>query len=456
LTEILQCAEAAVKLAMKKGFDEAEAFTTRVAKSEVIYRDKIEATKTDTIAGLSMRGVLQKRAGFFSISSLKLQDIEYAIDQSFKIAKANKDDPDWRSLPRRFGKRHVEKVVDKKIEELSSKNLVDQVRVVLDTVHQVDESLEITRGYLSAGVLSNAVANSHGCKLERKETLAASWISVKAGSSDEKAVSHEVDVSRQWKGLRNERLARAAAGRALKMLKAKPIPSGKVNTVWRNDAFGNIVDSMLTRTITADAVQENRSPWVGKVGQPVADQEVTIVDEGTMIAGIGTRQFDDDGIPQKRVPVIEKGVLSGFLYDNYTANKEKRQSSGNAHRDVGSFSSPPNYMKTPSPYPNNLVVKPQHATPDEIIKETRNGLYVVETIGEWLSNPISGELSATVSSGFVIENGELGRAVKGVIVSGNFFEILRGKMSLRANDLENAGAVYAPTTQVLDMTVAGE
>jgi len=101
-------------------------------------------------------------------------------------------------------------------------------------------------------------------------------------------------------------------------------------------------------------------------------------------------------------------------------------------------------------------VEPKKNSPDEIIRETRNGLYVVEIIGEWLSNPISGEVSATLSGGFVIENGELGRAVKGIIVSSNFFDILKGKMDLRANDLDVSGSVYAPTTQVLDMTVAGE
>lgn len=456
MSDILSCVETAVKLAMKRGFDEAEALSTTLTRREVIYRDKIEATKTNTIAGMSIRGVLDKRIGFFSISSLKRDDIEYAIDQSLKIAKVSNQDPNWRSLPLRCGKAAVEKVVDRKVEELSAKELVDEVSLVRDTVHEVDEDVRITRGDLSTGVISNAIANSHGSRLERKETLAASWVAVKAGSADNKGVSHEIAVSRQWKGLKNERLAHAVTERALKMVRAKPIPGGKVDTVWRNDAFGSIIETMLTRTITADAAQENRSPWVGKVGQSVASEDVSMIDEGRMVAGLGTRHFDDDGIPQKRTPIVEKGVLRGFLYDNYTANKENRQSTGNAHRDVGAFSSPPNYMKTPSPYPNNLVVKPQSVSPEEVIQETRTGLYIVETIGEWLSNPISGDLSATVASGFLIEKGELGRAVKGVIVSGNFFDILKGKMDLRARDLENAGSVYAPTTQVLDMTVASE
>jgi PmbA protein len=195
---------------------------------------------------------------------------------------------------------------------------------------------------------------------------------------------------------------------------------------------------------------------VGKVGQVVASEEVSMIDEGRMVGGIGTRQFDDDGTPQTMVPVIEKGRLRGFLYDSYTASKENRQSTGNAHRDVGAWAASPNYMKTPSPYPNNLIVKPGDFSREELLNETRTGPYVAETNGEWLSNPISGDLSAAVSSGFLIENGELGKPVKGVIVSANFFDILKGKMNLRADDLDNSGPVYAPTTQVLDMTVAGE
>ncbi len=456
MTWILACAEAAVRLAMKKGFDEAEAFGTEITKREVIYRNKIEAAKTSVVAGLSVRGVLGKRIGFFSTSSLKGADIETTVEHALRIAKASDEDPDWRSLTQKYGKASVERVFDNKVDGLSAKDLIDEVRLALDTVREVDASLDVTKGYITSNVLSNAIANSHGCKLERKETFVGSWLSVKAGSSEQKGVAHEIRTSRLWRGLRTEEIARIVSERALKMVKATHLASGKMNTVWRNDAYAGTVDAVLTRTITADAVQRNRSPWVGKVGQTVASEGVSVIDEGKMMAGVGTRQFDDDGTPQERTPVIEKGVLRGFLYDNYTAGKEKRLSTGNAHRDVGTFFAPLNYTRTPSPYPNNLVVKPGDASADELIKETRNGLYIVETIGEWLSNPISGELTATVASGFLIENGELTKAVKGAIVSASLFEMLKGKMDLRANDLENSGPVYAPTTQVLDMTVAGE
>ena len=456
MTEILAAAEAAVKLAMKRGFDEAEAFSTKTTRREIIYRNAIEATMSNTIAGLSIRGVVDKRIGFYSVSSLERADIENAVEQSLKIAKANTQDQDWKSLTRKHGKAAVQKVFDKRIESLSAKDLVGEVQLAVDTVSEVDSSLSITRGILSTTVVSNAIANSHGCKLERKETFASTWIAVTAGSSGKKGIGHEARQTRSWKSLNTEHIAETVAERALKMVNATSISNGKMDAVWRNDAFAAILDAMLTRTVTADAVQKHRSPWVGKVGQPVASEQVSLIDEGKMPGGLGTRQFDDDGTPQRSTPVIEKGVLRGFLYDVYTASKENRQSTGNAHREGGLFSTRPNYTQAPFPYPNNLILKPQTAAPEEVIKETGKGVYIVETIGEWLSNPISGDLSAAISSGFKIENGELGAAVKGGIVTANFFEILKGKMDLRANDLDSSGAVYAPTTQVLDMTIAGE
>jgi PmbA protein len=456
LTKLLAIAEDAAKLAMKKGFDEAEVFCSKITRRDVIYRHRIEAIKNNTIAGLSIRGILNKRLGFYSVSSLERKTIENAIDETVKIARANQEDPDWHSLPVKYGKSRVKKVIDRKIETLTPSDLVDEAKLAVDTVREVEPSLVITRGYISTGVHYNAIANNHGCKLERKETAASSWIAVKAGSEEQKGISHQSGESHFWKGLNTEHIAKAASDVAIKMLHAKPVPNGKLDAVWRNDAFASVVDVMLSRIITADAVQMGRSPWAKESGQVVASELLTIIDEGNMAGGMGTREFDDDGTPQKRVPVIEKGVLRNFLYDSYTAKKGHRSSTGNAHRDLGLFAAPPSYMKLPSPYPNNLVVKPTNIKPAEVIRETRNGLYVVETIGEWLSDPISGDLSATLSSGFLIEDGELGRAVKGVILTGNFFDILKGKMDLRADDLDIAGSVYAPTTQVLDMTVAGE
>ncbi|UCE44065.1 MAG: TldD/PmbA family protein, partial [Candidatus Bathyarchaeota archaeon] len=116
----------------------------------------------------------------------------------------------------------------------------------------------------------------------------------------------------------------------------------------------------------------------------------------------------------------------------------------------------PSYWMNPQPSPSNLILKPGETSPEEIIQETRKGIYIEETIGEWLSNPVSGNLNATVTHGYLIENGELAKPVKGVVISGNFYEILKDGIAIIGNDLRNSGQNYSPTVKLSQLTVAGK
>jgi PmbA protein len=91
-----------------------------------------------------------------------------------------------------------------------------------------------------------------------------------------------------------------------------------------------------------------------------------------------------------------------------------------------------------------------------MIRETKRGIYVDTTIGEWLSNPVSGNLNATISHGYRISNGELKEPIKGVVISGNFYELLKDGMECVGKDLRNSQENYSPTVKLAEVTVAGE
>lgn len=196
--------------------------------------------------------------------------------------------------------------------------------------------------------------------------------------------------------------------------------------------------------MSAESVQKRRSPWADKIGSKIASDDLTLTDEGLMAGGIGTREFDDEGVPQRRVWLIEEGVLKGYLYDTFTANKDHVESTGNASRSYG---------HAPRPEPNNVVLASGTTCLDEIIEDTKHGLYLEELIGLWLSNPVSGYLSATAANAMLIEAGELTRPVKGVLISGNFFEILKGGIDVIGKDVDHAGSSYSPTVRVDAMSV---
>lgn len=110
----------------------------------------------------------------------------------------------------------------------------------------------------------------------------------------------------------------------------------------------------------------------------------------------------------------------------------------------------------PQPLPNNLILNPGKASSEEMIQETKKGIYIEETIGEWLSNPVSGNLNATVTHGYLVENGELAEPIKGVVISGNFYEVLRNGIEMIGNDLRNREQFYSPTVKLTQLTIAGE
>jgi len=162
---------------------------------------------------------------------------------------------------------------------------------------------------------------------------------------------------------------------------------------------------------------------------------------------VSSRSFDDEGYPTSDKAVFEGGVLKTYLYDTYTARKDGVESTGNALRT---------YSSNPTPSPNHLIVEPGDLSLEEIISEVREGVYVVRTIGEWLSNPVSGNLNATVTHAYIIRNGEIGKTCKGFVISGNFYEVFREKIELLSKEFRHSVRSSSPHILLKSVRLAGE
>jgi len=447
LERLLSATSSAVKFGEGLGASEVEAYVTSIDSRRVVLRSRVETLYTSRTDGLGVRVIIGKRIGFFATSSLAVRDVKRSVETAYSIAKVSEPDMEWFSLPVESGKASVEETFDRETAEMEPSTLVDGAAQMIDAVNNGGERLSITRGEVSVARLETVIVNSHNCNSHREETFASASISVKAEEGGLKGVSSEGQQTRSWRSLDCSSIAQMAAERASRVIYAEPVVGGRMPVVWCNKLFAFVLGIMFGGTLSADSVQKGRSPWVGKVGRCIASENFNLVDDGLLRGGLGTREFDDDGIPQRVVTLIDRGFLQGFLYDSYTANKERRESTGNSSRD---------YRSLPTPSPNNLILQPGRIESGELVEDVGRGLYLVETIGAWLSNPISGDLSATATNAFLIEDGELTKPVKGVIVSGNFFDILRHKIDLVADDVHNLGSTYSPSVRVSEMKVTGE
>jgi PmbA protein len=444
--DVLALCEHGVTVGEERGASEVEAYGVLDEARRVEFTSTSTSATAAVATGLGIRVALGKRLGFYATSHLTKAEVRTAVERALAIAKVARPDPAWESFPTTYGKASVEGVFDATIPRLAVETMAEKARELIEGPPSVDRRTRVTRGAITAGVGRVAISNSYGCALERQSTAASASVTVTAEAGGRTGESSEAEQRRGWTAIDFAALYRTASARAIRMMDAKPIESGETTIVWRNKVFASIVGIMLGGTLTADAIQKQRSPWIGKRGKQIAAEHISVRDDGVRIAGLGTSAFDDEGWPQQDTPLIHHGVLVNYLYDHYTARQEGRASTGNAGRS---------YRSIPTPSVTNLTLNPGDATREELLGDTKRGLYIHEVIGDWLSNPISGTLNATVTNADLIEAGQLTHAVKGVMVSADFFAIIKDEATLLADDVDNAGSTYAPSVKTPKVMVIG-
>jgi PmbA protein len=197
----------------------------------------------------------------------------------------------------------------------------------------------------------------------------------------------------------------------------------------------------LFAALSGESIVRQASFLVGQLGEPVASPRLTVVDDGQMKGGLGSRPFDGEGLPTRRTVLVRNGRLESYLLNSYTARKLGLRSTGNAARAL---------IGAPTVNSGNLVIEAGAHTAAEIIGSVSKGLYLTEMIGQGV-NIVTGDYSRS-AGGLWIENGELTFPVQGVTVAGNLKEMLQG-IEMIGNDLDFRGSVIAPTLLIGRMTI---
>ena len=240
-----------------------------------------------------------------------------------------------------------------------------------------------------------------------------------------------------------EQVGKIAAQRTLRRLGAKKAKTAQVPIVFDPMVATSILEHIF-EGINGDSVYRGASFLAGKLGQKIAGDQITVIDDGTIPGGFGTSPFDGEGIPTRRTVVIENGVLKSYLMNTYTAKKLGLETTANASRGLAG---------TPGIGPGNYFLQPGAKTPQQIISGIKEGLYVTEFLGHG-ANLVTGDYSRG-ASGMWISGGELTFPVEEITVAGNLKELFLN-ISEIADDLEFRGSVACPTIRIDGLTVGGE
>lgn len=239
-----------------------------------------------------------------------------------------------------------------------------------------------------------------------------------------------------------EEVGRLAARRALRRLGARKVKTREVPVIFDPETAASLVRTFAAAA-AGPALYRGASFLLDRLGKRIASPMVSIVDDGTLRAALGSRPFDGEGFPIRRTVLVHEGVLESYLLDTYSGRKLGLPSTHHAARDGSGVS-----VAT-----TNLFLLPGAASPEELIASVKRGFYVTELIGFGV-NMVTGDYSRG-AVGLWIEDGQLAYPVEEVTVAGNLLEMFQVIDGV-GNDLVLRNRTSAPTLRVARMVVAGE
>jgi TldD protein len=227
--------------------------------------------------------------------------------------------------------------------------------------------------------------------------------------------------------------------------------------VMGNEFGGVLFHEACGHGLEADFVSKGSTVYTGKLGQKVASDILTAVDDGSQPARWGSGAIDDEGTPTRRTVLIDRGILTSYLHDRRSAGKQGLAVTGNGRRQ--------SYQHLPIPRMSNTFIAAGSASVEEILAATKHGLYA-RKLGGGQVDPITGDFVFAVTEAYLIEDGRVGPMVRGATLVGNGPKTLH-KVDMIGHDLELAPgtcgkdgqsvpvSVGQPTLRISELTVGG-
>jgi len=442
----------ATDTAVRFGAKEAEALVVSGHLISVeIERAEIKTCTDVWDAGVGIRALIDGKVGFAYTNILTDEGVRKTAEQAVKASKASLKDKNWRKLPEKAKYPVVKGTYDKRLVEFTPDEAVTLCQRMISSASEVDKRVLPAFGGTEVSVQETACVNTNGVEGKSVGTSLGCGLGAMARSETQVSpVCFEFKASRLY-APEPEWVGKEAARLAVESINVGEAREGRFPILLDQFALQSILMFTLIPSIRGDMVSRGRSVFKNRIGESVAHEEIGIYDDGTLSGGLNSGSTDMEGVPRQRTPIIERGILRGFLYDNYWARMEGAKSTGNASRGGGGLSLPP-YGSVPAINPTNIQLLSGTASEEELLDEVGNGYYVKSVQGAHQSNPETGEFSVALAPAWRIEKGEITHAVKGVMIAGNAYEMMK-KFSLLGKDTRHVGTLVAPKTVVSELNV---
>ena len=414
------------------GYDQAEVYVSS-ATVHTIYIDdsRISNIETKVDSGLMVRMSEDGRLGKASVSLNRDSAVSDCVSMARAVLRYSPVNGEFTGYAQPGQARiAVPDVWDEMVESVEPEDLREIAKVLIDNC-----DVDIPRAQIRVSANEGCTMNSNGVDVHHRSTLVyghftSMTVGDHPGEGMETYHGTHLDLDPEWIGRELTRKARAAS--VCREFKG----SESLSMILPPSELGDMLTSSVGAAVDGENRKYGRSMWRDSLGERVASECLSITDDPTVPAPLSC-VFDDEGAPTERRPLIENGVLRGFLRDSFCGD-----STGNGMRR-SSVEAQGAYERTPVIKPLNMVVAPGRMSREDIVAETDHGI-LVEKFAWPEADELTGRFGLNVRCGYLIRRGEIVGTVNNALLMGNMLDAV-SNVECIGDDVRQMGVVSVPT-----------
>jgi PmbA protein len=422
-----------------KRVDEAEVYYGESEQTPILFKsDVLHSIDAKQTHGVGLRVIKNGRIGFSSTSDVSNTEelIDRAVDSARFGQEAKFEFPQEHDFPR-------VRIFDESVADFTAENAVREGETLIGAIKEKEPDLKID-AHIEKAVSRTRIVNSRGLDHSFDKTYFTYFAEGFLLANGSFVWIFE-GKSRCSLCLETDKFAREVLWKASLAKKVVEAPDKSLPVLFMPDALTSLLQAFALG-VNGKSVQKGSSPLVGRLGEKLVSERVTICDDGLLECGARSSPVDGEGVPSTKLNLIEDGVLKGYIFDLQTAGLMDAETTGNAARG---------YSSMPNPQISNFCVAPGSSSVEDMIKNMKEGIVVYDVLGGGQSNLMAGDFSVNISLGFKVENGEMVGRIKDAMIAGNVYDVFSRVIDV-GKEVEEVWGFCSPAFCFSDIRVASK
>ncbi|MDW0118045.1 TldD/PmbA family protein [Sporosarcina thermotolerans] len=430
------------------GFTDLELYyEKRESLSIGLYEGEVDKYDFSDVQGASVRGLYNGKTGYAYTEKFDEESVSFLLKNAAENAELIENEPE--ELFTEEAEYAETQFYSPELDAVKPEDMIGFLQEVEKKILSYDHRVtKVTSSQMRYQRSEKGLYHDKGLELREANNSLFFYVSIFVEENGELKSGSVFRITKDFNELDADAIVKEVVEQGLSMLGERNYPNKKYPVVLKNKAAASLL-ATFTSSFSAQAVQDNRSRLKGKLGEKIAADHVNLIDNPFLPEGIQSSTFDSEGVPTRKLSIVEEGNLQTYFHNLKTAKKDGVETTGHAHRS--------SYKGSVEVSPSNFYIEPAPQTYEQLYGEFDEGIIITGLAGLHSgAHPISGDFSLA-ADGYYVKDGKIVGPTKQMTVAGNFFEVLQDIEEIGSDlifsPMGSSGYIGSPSLKIKSLAV---